>query len=532
MELLSPRETLSFLFLAHDGDEEIRRRCSEKAASKPEDVRKIVEERMQFLRETELVQNALSANPPAVAAVRPLRNPPRDRRQRHQLAVNPRHQVASTPRRFRPRHPDDLRGRCARCAGPQHRQEECQVFLQGLTCHFCRRAGHISPACLMRLRGLAGDSGAVGVGAIVPTDNDRSLGEGNNATDDSDSEDDDGHPEVTPRLPVYIRHPGGKFLFDSFPDSGSGVALISSDLAKQYRVPINPTADDFKLIAVNGSFLRVAGRVVATVSTLDGLSRKITFRISPDLTREVILGYRALKKLQIVQQNFPVPIRSINKADLNFNSAAAASLHASLCAEFDGVLDGCLPKSGMDGDPMRIYLNNRTDILPTRVSTARSVPLHFQRGAEDLVDKLLKEGIIAKVNVPTEWCSPAFFVRKPSGGLRLVTDFSGLNRRICRPRPPLPRPARHRFRFGPRFNRVCKSGCLVWILPGTIVQGSLLLHHVLIAFRHISLPTCPNGPLQLVGRVLSPLRCRLRRHLRRPEASGRHPGGRDRSGRP
>ena len=56
-----------------------------------------------------------------------------------------------------------------------------------------------------------------------------------------------------------------------------------------------------------------------------------------------------------------------------------------------------------------------------------------------MVNKLIKDGIIEEVHdQTTEWVSPAFFVPKPNGKLRLVTDFTHLNKAIKRPVHPFP----------------------------------------------------------------------------------------------
>ena len=45
--------------------------------------------------------------------------------------------------------------------------------------------------------------------------------------------------------------------------------------------------------------------------------------------------------------------------------------------------------------------------------------------------------MIAPCHIPTEWCSLAFFVVKPDGkNVRMVTDYTGLNRYVKRPVHP------------------------------------------------------------------------------------------------
>ena len=53
---------------------------------------------------------------------------------------------------------------------------------------------------------------------------------------------------------------------------------------------------------------------------------------------------------------------------------------------------------------------------------------------QDLIDK----NVITKVDKPTKWVSPKFFVPKPDGvRMRLVTDYMKLNKFVHRPIHPV-----------------------------------------------------------------------------------------------
>ena len=59
-----------------------------------------------------------------------------------------------------------------------------------------------------------------------------------------------------------------------------------------------------------------------------------------------------------------------------------------------------------------------------------------ERGREN-VDELVKKGVIVPANETTDWGSPAFFV--PKGDkirVRLVTDYTELNKHVKRPIHP------------------------------------------------------------------------------------------------
>ena len=60
-------------------------------------------------------------------------------------------------------------------------------------------------------------------------------------------------------------------------------------------------------------------------------------------------------------------------------------------------------------------------------------------GCTGLLTYLLKKKVITKVETPTDWCSPAFFVaKKDSNKVRMVTDFTNLNKYVKRPVHPFP----------------------------------------------------------------------------------------------
>ena len=64
----------------------------------------------------------------------------------------------------------------------------------------------------------------------------------------------------------------------------------------------------------------------------------------------------------------------------------------------------------MNGEPMEIFL--KEGATPTRCLTARSIPIHWQKPAEEAIERLLKSGILMRESEPTAWISPGFFVPK------------------------------------------------------------------------------------------------------------------------
>eukprot|EP00095_Tigriopus_kingsejongensis_P010386 maker-scaffold1845_size26586-snap-gene-0.5 protein:Tk10386 transcript:maker-scaffold1845_size26586-snap-gene-0.5-mRNA-1 annotation:"PREDICTED: uncharacterized protein K02A2.6-like" len=90
----------------------------------------------------------------------------------------------------------------------------------------------------------------------------------------------------------------------------------------------------------------------------------------------------------------------------------------------------------MKGTPMVIRLRKDSEIKPCKVYTARQVNVNYKKMADTLEKELLDEGVIVAVTGPTDWVSPAHFVPKSNGKVRLVTDYRRLNQYVDRPIQP------------------------------------------------------------------------------------------------
>ena len=98
------------------------------------------------------------------------------------------------------------------------------------------------------------------------------------------------------------------------------------------------------------------------------------------------------------------------------------TLTKNLKRQYKDVISDQLNEKPMAGKPMHIYLTEGP-ILPTRITTARAVPKNMERAAHAAVDDLLKKKVI----------SPAFFIaKKDSNKVRMVTDFTNLNKYVKR----------------------------------------------------------------------------------------------------
>jgi hypothetical protein len=109
--------------------------------------------------------------------------------------------------------------------------------------------------------------------------------------------------------------------------------------------------------------------------------------------------------------------------------------------KYSTVFSDTINEKQIAGTPMKIHLRDDIEINLQKCYIARATPVHQQAAATKLKQELKAAGIIQKVDKPTAWTSPGFFVPKPNGGVRLVTNYAGprgLNIQICRPTHPFP----------------------------------------------------------------------------------------------
>ena len=163
------------------------------------------------------------------------------------------------------------------------------------------------------------------------------------------------------------------------------------------------------------------------------------------LNYPLLISWLACVQLRLIHPTFP--LASIDEycsnhknncsfITVNNTSSLEIDMRKLFMNEFPDVINDSLNPISMKTDPMHIYLKE-TDELPLRISTARQIPIHFQSAAERCIRDLLNKGVIEKVDYPTGWCSPVFFVPKANNiDVWLVTYFTYINKRVVRPVHP------------------------------------------------------------------------------------------------
>ena len=102
-----------------------------------------------------------------------------------------------------------------------------------------------------------------------------------------------------------------------------------------------------------------------------------------------------------------------------------------LIQRIDEIPKGIFSHTGLiDCEPVKIKL--KPDAIPYCVTTARRIPFPLLPKVEKELNSMIDDGIIEKVNEPSDWCAPIVPVVKPSGAIRICVDLKKLNESVKR----------------------------------------------------------------------------------------------------
>ncbi|KAI8438614.1 hypothetical protein MSG28_011052 [Choristoneura fumiferana] len=136
-----------------------------------------------------------------------------------------------------------------------------------------------------------------------------------------------------------------------------------------------------------------------------------------DVTSPPILGRHACKEMNLIKRVFAI----------NESNAAENPFVAEYQDVFQGL--GCLPGT------YKIRLNYGCKPV---VHAPRKVPIPLREKVKDKLEDMERQGIISKVEGPTDWVNSMTIVKKPNGDLRICLDPKELNAAIRREHFRLP----------------------------------------------------------------------------------------------
>ena len=262
---------------------------------------------------------------------------------------------------------------------------------------------------------------------------------------------------------------GSQFNYSSLPDTGCTKSIISAHILK--RNGINFIKNwDLSLTTASGSSMKVLG-FVNLICYADQGSAKIQALVVDDCVDGIMLSWHDLVRIGSIPATFPFPdsqnsfhdawCKALTSGLLNDNgkmlSAEIQSAKEMILSNYADTLTDSLNGSVIKDAVMKIDLVDNVEITPSYISSPRPVPLHHRESADKVIQKLIDSKVIQPVSWPTKWCSPAHFVPKAgTTEVRLVTDFTRLNRFVRRPVHPFQTGAEILRQISPTSKFFCK----------------------------------------------------------------------------
>lgn len=192
-------------------------------------------------------------------------------------------------------------------------------------------------------------------------------------------------------------------------DTGAECNTIPIGLVKQGNLRVSPSSTT--LYSYSGHQIQPIGQVEVDVEVGQN-SARLEFLVVPD-ERKTVIGGESCLKLQLLAK-----VNSVESVKFNMQQYSDV---------FQGL--GCL-----EGE-------HKIDINPNVYPVAhapRKVPEPIRDKVIEELNRMETEGIIFRVDEPTDWVNSLVTVRKPDGSIRICIDPTDLNRAIRRAHYPLP----------------------------------------------------------------------------------------------
>ena len=261
----------------------------------------------------------------------------------------------------------------------------------------------------------------------------------------------------TPRLLVLLSKPKSprSHRITALPDTGCTRTLVLSKALQTLGIKADKSYRP--TIRVANSTTERSDGIVDLQIKLGHASFTTSAVVCNRLPEELMLSWQDCIRLGIIHRKFPEQIRFRETPTTHMSrlaippETASVEVYSSepedpdltrLANEFRDVFDE-QEITPMAGPPSKVHINrSKPGYRPLKTTTARPVPVHYQREAKKNLEWFIKSGVIERVPTTehTEWCSPGFFVPKPNGKVRLVVDYREINKYIDRPAHPFPSP--------------------------------------------------------------------------------------------
>lgn len=234
---------------------------------------------------------------------------------------------------------------------------------------------------------------------------------------------------------------------DALPDTGTSKTIVHIDTFRRLDGIKIDRSKSIRCTTANGGFLSIEGTARLYLRYHDH-EAYVDALIANDLHETMLVSWVDLINLNVISPDFPAPldyytfttiVEPVKDEEIKEQILKGKD---ELIEEYSDVFNDEV-LTPMAGEPMHIHLDRfSNEYKPLRICTARTVPVHLAKEAEKTMEWFVKSGVVQKVegNEFSEWCSPAFFVKKPNGKVRLVVDYREINKYIQRPVHPFPSP--------------------------------------------------------------------------------------------
>jgi len=211
-------------------------------------------------------------------------------------------------------------------------------------------------------------------------------------------------------------------------DTGAQVNILP--MKDFQRLRKKPKVRDKKVNLKTYDNKTIPTKGVCRVSLTSNGKKKDVLFVLVEGNKQAILGLKTCMQLGLIKRvhviNKEVTIQEKSK-----DATKKKAMHSDWAEEYKEVF------KGVGRLPGEHKIKLRVNVEPV-IHPARKVPVALKERLKEKLDTLIREGIIRKVEEPTEWVNSLVIVEKPDGDLRLCIDPKDLNKAIQREHYRLP----------------------------------------------------------------------------------------------
>ena len=312
---------------------------------------------------------------------------------------------------------------CLKC-GRRHQPKQCPAY--GTECRKCKKKNHWARQCRSKkfIKEIHEKTTEDGSYVIEAISNHNSMTAGDK--------------EATVIIQVEDCNVKMKI------DTGAEVDVMPLRVFKQLnnrckeQLRLNPT--NMKLLGYGGSEIMVLGKCNTKCKAKD--KEIVTDFYVVETDSRTVLGFQSCKALNLIKVMCSVEEELDKSKDritddaLNFTvkkieKMSGESLKNEVLQMYPNVFTGL-------GNLTPAYkMQIQSEVMPV-VYAPRKIPATIREKLKDELVRMEKDGVIAKVDIPTEWVHSLVIVEKPNGTLRICLDPHDLNKAIKREHFQLP----------------------------------------------------------------------------------------------